>query len=1103
MVHLSLHAQKSVLATGEWYKLAITQSGIHKIDVALLRKMGVDPSKISPSQIRIYGSRGGMHSQVNLPEQGSGLIETAIWIPGEEDGRLDNAEAIYFYAEAPHVIEYDSVKAELQHQINYYSDTSYYFLGFERGQGLRVVAAPAVAATNAPVVTQFDDYWYHESDNTNLLKSGREWFGQYLGGAAINIDATIPGVVPSSEVKLRTSAIGAAQVPTKFIWKVNGTVVGEGSIGTVTGGTYDVKGLRSEATYKFGAPAASSFKININYDKGGQGSAQAYLNYIGLQVRRELDFYGKQQTYYFLPQKLDTVKYQFRAAADGWYIWNVTNPLVPRSVNIQNSAGSSSFTTRGARGRNDYIAFKVDQAYDPVDWIRVPNQDIGSSDTPELLIITPREWEGEARRLADFRESNDNLRTLVVTSEQVYNEFASGKPDLTAIRDFARMLYRKTPGRLKYLLLFGDATYDYRNRYKNQSPAQRNNWIPVYESRESLNPVYTYSSDDYYGFLETGEGGWGESTIGDHTMDIGVGRLPVKSAREAETIVDKLIRYESGRALGSWRNSVKFVADDGDGNIHQRHADELAKLIQPKFLPSRIFLDEYPQTTATEGPKAPVINAAIKAGIANGSLILNYTGHGGVSGWAEEQVLTLADMQSARGIDNLPLLFTATCDFGRYDDPGTVSGAEIMVLSPRGAAIGAISTTRPVYSSTNFTISKAFYESLMKPSQGRRMGDFFKETKNNSLVGSLNRNFALLGDPSMKFGPSGKGVRWNLPPDTLRVSQKVKLQAEVYDHATGMRDSLFEGQARITVYDKQTVFKTLGSDGDPESYSEFRSKLFDGSVSVTNGMFTCEFVMPGNIDERFGIGRASVFAVQADSSFYASGQLDMVVGGSTELLADHTPPQVSGYLNSPAFKDGDTVEPSSVLWLKLSDENGINISRGDRSHDITMTLNDTLTIILNDYFVSSLDDYRSGMIRYPFDNLPTGKYIVRVKVWDTHTNSSEIAFGFLVEAARGIAINKLKVFPNPFEKNLSFELEQSRANEDIEIVLNVLSGNGQRLESFRWQYYNSEPTIRESLELTQLGSRISPYRMLLYQVIIRSLKDNTAAQKAGQLVRSP
>ncbi|MCF2503697.1 type IX secretion system sortase PorU [Dyadobacter sp. CY107] len=1107
IISFSLKAQeKSVLSTGNWYKLAVSQTGIHRIDFSFFRKLGVNPADIDPRQIRIYSQRSGMLPQPNNALKSNALAENAIMVYGEEDGKFDGNDAVFFYAEGPHEISFDSVKSELRHQINIYTDSSYYFLTYGQQIGLRVKPLATITSQKAHLINQFDDYWFHEAETYNLLKSGREWWGEYLINAPLSFTASIPGIVPASKLKLRTSAIGAAQIATKFLWQLNGRQAGEASIGTVSAGTYDIKALRADATFTINADSSppDAITVGVAYERNGQSSAQGYLNYVAMHVRRQLRQYANQQVYRFLPESSDTVTYQFSNASSDWLLWNVSSAQIPAFVNQNIQNGTSSFTTIGGKGSRHYIGFKTDQAIEPFFSQRVDPQNIVSNAAPDLLIVTPAAWKQEAERLAAFRESNDGLETLVVTMDEIYNEFGGGKPDLTAIRDFAKHLYMKEPGKLKYLLLFGDASFDYKNNLKNQSAFQQKSWVPVYESRESLNPVYTYSSDDYFGFMKDSEGAWTESVAGDHTVDIGVGRLPVKSLSEAQLIVDKLIRYgSSGRVLGNWRNNVQFVADDGDGNIHQRHADELASLIQLGFMSSRVFIDAFPQNTGLEGQKAPAVNQIINKKINEGTLILNYTGHGGVSGWAEEQVLTLADMQSARGMDNLPLLFTATCDFGRYDDMGLVSGAELMVLSPRGAAIGAISTTRPVYSSTNFTLSKAFYEALLKEGPHIRLGDIFKETKNNALVGSLNRNFTLLADPSMQLARARKSIRWAEKPDTLRALQKVQLKGQIFDAVTALKDNKFDGVARVVLYDKQITFKTLGNEGRPETYSEFRSKLFDGRVKVKGGEFICEFVMPKDIDYRVGIGRANVYAVQADSLGDASGQLGVTIGGSAVPETDNTPPKLTAYMNDASFRDGDLIEPSATLYVMASDENGISISNAGIGHNITLEINDTTTITLNDYYTADTDDYRKGVITYPFENLPTGKYLIRVKVWDTYTNFSEIAFGFQVGAFKGIQLNALKVYPNPFDKDLSFELAHNRVNEDVEIVFNIFLNNGQSLGQFRRQYFNTEATVRETFDVTQSGFWIPNLTSLVYQLSIRSLKDNSRDQRSGKLIRSP
>ena len=1101
--HLSQAQTSFVLTEGIWYKLAVTQSGVYRVDAGFLRKMGVDVTKIDPKNLQIYGNGGGVLPQSNAALRPVDLVQNAVWVTGEEDGRFDEKDAIYFYAEGPRVVRYDSSQKSFIHEINYYTDSSYYYLNVGSFPGKRI---SNVASQNGAgmVVDQFDDYWFHEEESVNLLQSGRAWWGEYLGlSGQLSLKADLPGVIPGSAAMLRGAGIATAQVTTRFRWQVNGQDIGEQSQGAVSTYRYDLKAQRSEKNYAFtvGSTPPATFSIFLNFDKNGQTNAQAYLDFAALQTRRQLRAYPTQQLYRFLPADKASVSYLLDDIPGDWQWWDVSNLQQPRRATLERAAdGTAKFGANDGRNVRAYAGFSVQQALEPVSWQKVANQNLHALPIPELLIVAPKAWQNEATRLAQFREKYDGLAVAVVTTDQIFNEFASGKPDPTAIRDFVRYLYRQRPGRLKYLLLFGDATYDYRNRSGTQSATQQQRWVPVYESRESLHPVYTYSSDDYFGFLQENEGEWLETTADDHPLDIGIGRLPVKTPEEARVVVDKLIHYGSSpQTLGKWRNRITFVADDGDGNIHQQHADLLAKQIGDKFLTQHFFVDAFPHVGSPEGSKTPDLNAAIRQRIDDGTLILNYTGHGGTTGWAEEQILTLADMQNARGYDNLPLLLTATCEFGRYDDPAIVSGAELMVLSPRGAAIGALTTTRPVFSSTNFSLNKAFYEALNTADAATRVGDLMKATKNNSLSGSLNRNFALLGDPSMQLARPAYEVAWTASPDTLSALRQVTLRGSILQNKK-VADT-FDGTATMTIYDKPVRFRTNGEGGAVATYDELRNKIYEGKATVRRGQFTVSFIVPRNIDYRFGPGRASVYALRSDSLADAAGQLAVTVGGAAPETTDRIPPTLTAYLNDSTFRDGQAVPANSILWIKAFDASGISVSSAGLGQNLTATLNDTTTFLLNDYFQAQPDDFRRGTIRFPLDNLPSGSYVLRVKIWDNYTNSAEATLRFTVGAPAGITLSAADFFPNPFDDRLTFNVYHDRPGEDVEITVRLITLSGQVVHTSRQTYYNSEPKITETLHFGPNSALAFPGRTVyLYELRIRSTKDQTTDRRTGKLL---
>ena len=1090
----------SVLSTGVWYKFGITESGIYKIDLSLLRKLGVKDFESNPKGIRIFGNGGGMLPQSNQTERPKDLLENAIWIDGESDGRFDSSDAIYFFAEGPNKVLADPKSKTLQHETNLYSDTTFYFLTKGSVPGKRLAVVTQEPATSTNIIESFDDYWYHDKDSYNILRSGRQWWGEYLGTTALSFPTTITNIIPSSPILLTGSAIASSPNKSWFNWLINGKTVGTDTVGTVTSGTYTLRALLSEETFSsLWDKSTSPPTVGLVYNRNGQNSALAYLNFIGIQAKRQLQPSDNQQIYYFFSNPEKTARYRFQNVKPEWQLWDISDPT-NAGLLIKSSTGQVDLNLASPNSSSRFIGFTPTQAKSPASSQLTANQDINLDINVDLLIVTAPAYKAQANRLADFRRTNDHLKVKVVTTNDIYNQYASGQADITAIRDYTKYIYDKSAKQLKYLLLFGDATYDYKNIYHNQTLAQRTGWVPVYESRESLHPVYTFSSDDYFGFLNDKDGDWVESTNGDQKLSIGIGRLPVKSAAEAKTVVDKLIHYASSN--GEWKNEIRFVADDGDGNIHQMHADSLARMIGKDFFSTRIFVDEYSQTETNLGQKAPAVNNMILKSINKGSLIINYTGHGGTTGWSQEQILTLSDMINARGYDNLPVLVTATCDFGRYDDMSVISGGELMVLSPRGGAVASFSTTRPVYSSTNFTLNKAFYESIKNNTENQRLGDIIRVTKNNSLVGSLNRNFTLIGDPTLHLISKQQYISWAGKPDTLSALGKASLRGRIFNVSDSLQKKDFNGIGTITVYDKVTEFHTLGDEDEPQSYSEFRNKLFEGTVSVVNGDFVCQFIVPKGVDKSFGVGRVNIYARDSTSGNSVSQQLDIVVGGEPESDFDSTPPVIQAYMNDSLFRDGGIILPASDLIVRLSDESGINLST-EKGYGITAILNDTLEINLTDYYSADIDDFTKGTVYYPFENLPVGKYSMTIKVWDNYNNSSKLTFGFQVETNPGIQIESFTLYPNPFKNDYSFTLTHSRSNEDVEITFKILSLSGQILGSEHWIYYNSDNKIEETITSNPLTKNLNHLTNYLYNLEIRSLRDNSTTRKTGRLFRIP
>lgn len=1096
-LNFSVQSQNSVLSEGRWFKIGVTQTGIYRIDAAFLKQLGVNPTEINPRNLRLFGNGGAMLPQPNGALRATDLIENAVLVKGEADGRFDDSDALWFFGQSPHQVRYNAIEKRLEHQLNTYSDTTFYFLQIGTQAGLRMQSQQA--GHSGAMLTTFDDYVFRETETYNRVQSGREWWGEYFGTQTRqDFNADFNGLVADSPIKLTVATVAAAQVTTKFLVSVNGQALGEQTMGVVTTYRYDSKGQRTQKTYEGKLiNAANRVTMMFNFDKAGQANADGYLNFLGLQVQRNLRLYDQMAVFQNISSlSQDSVRYVIGQVNAQMQLWEITNPLRP---SIQAYRLNGAEATFGSVGRvlKRFVVFSENQLKAPVSFQSIPNQNLRALATPNLLIITAPAWQKQAQKLADFRRNNDGLEATVVTTTQVYNEFGSGQPDPTALRDFVRYLHELQPSKLRYLLLFGDASYDYKNNLKALSALEMANFVPTYESHESAHPVLSFSSDDYFGLLKKEYEAWDEDHGSNHELDIGVGRLPVKTIAEAEAVVNKLMRYNTKRSRGSWRQKIAFVADDGDGNLHQQDAENLSKIVAkttPAYDLRKLYVDAFSQIGSPV--RAPEVSKSIDRYVNEGVLMMNYTGHGGASIWADEQIVTLQNLFNWRNLDNMPLIITATCEFGRYDNPAEVSGAEIAVLSPRGGAIAMLTTSRPVYASTNFLLNDAFYRAAFQPQNGQmpRLGDLMRVTKNNSFSSIFNRNFTLLGDPSLRLNYPDYQVNVSTN-DTLRAGRLVKFSGEIKQGNQWVSD--FNGTAIVTVYDKENQLLTLGSEGAKMNYGEYKDKLFEGQVSVKQGKFTAQFVVPRNIDTKLGKGWVQVYAVRADSLADAGGGNNQIlVGGSEKITNDIKPPTLHLYLNNEAFVDGSQVDDSPVLIAKLKDENGINLNQ-----NMTLTLNDTLTVVVNDYFVANKDDFQSGTIHFPFHKLPVGIYTLKLKVRDTYNNLTEGALRFTV-GEQVTLVKGIIAYPHPFVERLHLRLELINEGEDVEIETRIFDLNGQLIRVAGQTIYNSDKIIEVfTWDGTNHLNLLVPPGTYIYRMLVHSLTRQHTQIVGGKLIK--
>jgi hypothetical protein len=699
----------------------------------------------------------------------------------------------------------------------------------------------------------------------------------------------------------------------------------------------------------------------------------------------------------------------------------------------------------------------------------------------------------------------------VVTPEQIYNEFSSGRQDVSAIRDFTKLIYDKNPSRLKALILVGRGSYDYKDRMPDNT-----NFVPTYESRNSLSPLETYSSDDFFAFLGSGEGNWGESPVQHHTMDIGVGRLPVKTQDEAKMLIDKLIAYDTAAsAMGYWRKEIVFVADDGsnsDGftSSHQSQANSMAESIEslyPAFDTRKIFLGTYAKTVTPNGETIPEANAEIRKHFNEGALVINYTGHGNEKLLADERIFTEADIEL---LDNklYPFMVTATCEFGRQDDPSLISSAERIVLRPNGGAIGILTSARPVNSPTNFLLNQQFYTSLFARKDGnyRPIGQVFLETKNNSVSGVANRNFSLIGDPTMTVALPAQRVvitemKTTAGSDTIKALSTVVVKGEVRDDGgTVLMD--FDGTTYITVYDKVTESATIGKNDPPYKFPERLNALYRGKATVRQGHFEVSFIVPKNIASQYGTGKIGLYARDLNPRRDAGGSSGFVLGGSEPTPGtDTTPPVVRAYMGDTTFVNGGIVVPNTQLVVKLQDASGINISNYGIGNALTAVLDGADNFALSDYYVAATDDFTTGWVYFPMTGLTPGRHAITVQAWDVFNNPAEATVDFIVTDGEDIVIEEFSNYPNPFENETSVYFTHNRSGDDLQAILVLFTTNGQVLKTYEFDIPQSAYQV-DLLNIDAFAefSKKLPPGVYLARLAVRSLSNGSKSERVTKLI---
>jgi hypothetical protein len=1058
---------KSLLNSGEWYKVKLREDGVYKIDKAFLEACGFSTSNLKSDHIHVYGNGDGMLPTDNDAPRTDDLANNAIQVFDGGDGNFDDGDYLIFYGRSPH--QWEVINNLYRRKTNVYSDDAYYFITISSSVSPKRIqsqnSSPGIANQQA---NEMDFVQHHEVDSYNLMKGGQRWYGELFDTElSRSFSFYVPSIVKTNTLNIAyTFASNSRDSANKYSISLNDSELLNETMNSA-GADFLRRGGNLLTT-----PNSDNLNIGFTVSRVAP-DVLTYLDYLTIQGRRALSFYGDQMLFRdFTSLGFGNLTRFTLTNAGLATVWETTDWQNPKLVQGTMTGSTFQFTLETDSLR-EFIAFKNSGFKLPTRVGKVSPQNLHGLAQADYLIISPPQFMEQANRLADLHRGK-GLDVHVVAPDRIYNEFSSGMQDATAFRSFVKMFYdrgnangTKLP---KYLLLFGDGVFDPKGRVSTE------NYILTYQVVQSETHISALVTDDYFGFLDDNEG-FNTTDM----LDVGIGRLLVSSTQIAKEQVDKIQHYmkngsefftspgdcdcltaNTKSTFGDWRTKYVQIADDeqNEGRFVTEDTEPQVSIVdgyRREMNVDKIYLDAYEQISTAGGQRYPSVNEAINDRIRRGALVVNYVGHGGEVGVAEERVITVPQIQAWKNSNAFPLIVSATCEFTKFDDPDRVSAGEWASLNKNGGAIALMTTTRSVFISVNTAVMKSFFREIFtrnEDSLALTFGEIIQRTKNGTSNFSENsRCFTLIGDPALRLAmPQYKMVLdstrregSNGQNDTIRALDKITVVGHIED-LFGNSLTNFNGIASPTLYDKPKTFYTLGQ--DPESsvipFELQKNALYKGQATVKDGKFSMTFIVPKDIDYKIGNGKLSMYGhnFSTDAMGYDEG---VVVGGvNPNGIVDDRGPDIELYMNDYTFVNGGLTNERPTFIARLFDDNGINAVGNGIGHDITAILDDKTgdPFVLNEYYLSDLDTYQSGEVRYVLPQIEPGLHKITFKVWDVNNNSSESILEFEVKGQEQPALSHVLNYPNPFTTSTKFYFEHNQINTALETQIQIFTISG-------------------------------------------------------------
>ena len=1111
-------AADSRFSTGTWYKVEVAEDGMYKIDASYLRSLGIVPSELnSIRDVKVFGSDGKKIPEIFFAPRPADLPQVAVYYADQNgNSKFDDDDYLLFYGQGVTGWNYNNSSREFTHYTNCYTNSNYYFIGIGIDAPEKIM--DSIALSGAPSGTPPIDWTtamiFFDEEKFNFNQSGQNWVSAPLNsGETKVITNRLHGRISGTSITYKFRLYSRADVKSTFTvreWDAD------------LGGTRNLRAMNKKLELDYSAAIfavedtgryiflpnslpENRSNLKFTYNAPGYTEATGYIDWVELIYQRGLaiDADEHDELLFNSPDSFGIVEYKISNFSTSLLqVFDVSTVTSVRKMRYRtiDVTGTIFFQDSLPSGTIKKYWVGTPAAYrSPKSFVKIPNSNLRGYPGAEFIIVTHNEFKNEAQRLKKHKESLPvPISTVVVDVDTIYNEFGIGMPDPSAVRDFLKYAFDNWAVKPGYVLFFGDASYDYKSILGNDK-----SWVPTFETEESNSKINSYSNEDFFSYISSF-----------NTVSIAHGRLCPRSASDAAFLVDRIINYETNQTAGLWKNTITVVGDDvlttephSYEPEHTQQADNLASLPSLKaYEVKKIYIGEYATLFTSGGSRRkPDARLAIINQVNNGTVLINYTGHGNPKVWAHEYILTIDDVKTQfTNSDKLTFVVAATCDWGRFDEAGAQSSAEEILVNKKGGAIGVFSATRAVYSGPNFEINEKFYHDLFDPATPLPLGDVVLETKklNSDLVNK--QKYFLLGDPTLTLAipkmqlavDSINAKSTTAIADTikLRSLEKTVIEAAV-KNSDGLPNTDYNGTALVTVYDSDRLHPYTEM---PGSFTENGAVIYRGENTISQGKLKATFIVPKDISYENKSGRISIY-FSNDSIDGRGYTTNFIVGGTnSQAGSDSIGPILSIFFNTPSFQPGDVVTENPTLIVDLNDSSGINSSGSAIGHRVEAWIDDSpKSIDLTDYYKGKTDSYQEGTVEYTLTNISTGRHTIKVRAWDVYNNSAIAESYFVVASGDGLSIQNVYNFPNPFYRTTAFTFQHNQSNP-IDVTIKVYSVTGRLIHTIE-RYGINEPFVtipwdRRDKDGDEVGNGI-----YLYKVIAKTIDGKYSSEALGKL----